>query len=65
MYQTGLEFNINDRRGREVQVPALREKPSVRKLREQSFQYNGPKLFNSLPKYLRSITKVAVEEFKE
>ena len=60
-----MEFNINDRRGREVQVPALRGKPSVRKLREQSFQYNGPKLFNSLPKYLRNISKVKVEEFKE
>ena len=47
------------------QVPVLRGKPSVGKLREQSFQYNGPKLFNSLPKYLRSISKVSVEEFKE
>ena len=56
---------MNDRRGREAQVPALRGKPSVRKLREQSFQYNGPKLFNSLPKYLRNISKVSVEEFKE
>ena len=55
----------NDRRGREVKVPALTGHPSIRKLREQSFQYNGPKLFNSLPKHLRSISKVSVEEFKE
>ena len=60
-----MEVNINERRGREVKVPALRGHPSVRKLREQSFQYNGLRLFNSLPKYLRSISKVSVEEFKE
>ena len=56
---------MNERRGREVKVPILRGKPAVRKLREQSFQYNGPKLFNSLPKCLRGISKVSVEEFKE
>ena len=61
----GLEVNLNDRRGREVKVPTLKGKPAVRKLREQSFQYNGPRLFNSLPKCLRGISKVSVEEFKE
>ena len=35
------------------------------KMREQSFQCNGPKLFNSLPKEIRNISKVSVEEFKE
>ena len=61
----GLEVNKNERRGREIKVPILRGKPAVRKLREQSFQYNGPKLFNSLPKCLRGISKVSVGNSKK
>ena len=38
---------------------------SVRSLREQSFQVSGPRLFNSIPKEVRNMTKVSVEEFKE
>ena len=61
----GLILVENSRRGRLVEIPPLKGKPSVRKLREQSFQVDGPKLFNSLPKYLRDLTKVPVEELKE
>ena len=61
----GLDCTTSDRRGREACVPALKGKPSVRKLREQSFQHNGPKLFNSLPKQLRNLSNVSVEDFKE
>ena len=39
-------------------------KQAVRNLREQSFIVQGPKLFNSLPKIIRSITKVYVGAFK-
>ena len=61
----GLVDKTNERRGREVQIRALKGSQSVRTLREQSFQINGPKLFNSIPKKTRAITKVSVEEFKE
>ena len=45
----GLEVTNSVRRGREVKIPPLTGKQSVRNLREQSFQVSGPKLFNSVP----------------
>jgi hypothetical protein len=42
----------------------MRGKPSSKRLREQSFQVSGPKLFNSLPPSLRKITSVPVDDFK-
>ena len=36
-----------------------------RKKREESFQVAGPMLFNCLPKEIRNLTKVGVQEFKE
>ena len=53
----------DERKGRLCQIPSL--KPKERKKREYSFQVTGPRLFNSLPKYLRGIKKCSVEEFKE
>ena len=44
-------------------VPAL--KPKERKKREESFQTAGPKLFNCLPKLIRNMKRIGVEEFKE
>ena len=44
-------------------VPAL--KPNERKKREDSFQIAGPKLFNCLPKSIRNLKRIGVEEFKE
>ena len=61
----GLEVTNSVRRGREVKIPPLKGKQSVRNLREQSFQVSGPKLFNSVPIKIRNITKVPVEKFKE
>ena len=61
----GLEVTNTDRRGREVRIPPLKGNQSVRTLREQSFQVNGPKLFNSVPIKIRNITKVPVDKFKE
>ena len=61
----GITVQHSDRRGREVLLPPLQGKQAVRNLREQSFQVQGPKLYNSLPKKIRSMTKVPVETFKE
>ena len=53
------------RRGREIKIPQLKGKQAVRTMREQSFQVNGPRLFNCIPKRIRNMTKVSVEKFKE
>jgi hypothetical protein len=55
----------NERRGREIKILSLKGKNPMRTLREQSFQFNGPKLFNSIPKKVHNLTKVSVGEFKE
>jgi len=34
------------------------------KLREASFQESGPKLFNCLPKKIRNLTNMEVDDFK-
>ena len=36
----------------------------IQTLREASFQIHGPRIFDSLPKSVRSTTNVTVEEFK-
>ena len=61
----GLEFHSHERRGRQVKVPQLKGSQSVRTLRDQSFQVNGPQLFNCLSLKLRNTSKVSVDEFKE
>ena len=48
---------------RKYKVPTL--KPRERKKREESFQVSGPMLFNCLPKEIRNLKNVGVEEFKE
>ena len=61
----GIKESISDRRGRECIIPHVKGKSSIQSLRNQSFQVNGPRLFNSLPKKLRDIRKVSVDDFKE
>ena len=61
----GLTPSISERRGRLFNIPSLKGPRCVQRLKEQSFQVHGPKLFNCLPQTLRNITKVSVEEFKE
>ena len=39
-------------------------KASVKTMREQTFQVNGPKLFNSLPAKLRNMTRCSLDDFK-
>ena len=58
-----LANDENSRIGRMCRVPVL--KPKERKNREDSFQTAGPKLFNCLPKYIRNLKGIGVDEFKE
>ena len=61
----GIETETSMRRGRHCTVPITCGRQAVKSLREQSFQMAGPKLFNSLPKYLREIRKQSKLDFKE
>ena len=61
----GIQETFNERRGRETIIPPLKGKQSIKSLREQSFQVNGPRLFNSLPKHIRNIRRVSIDDFKE
>ena len=54
----------SDRRGREAQIPQLKGPLAIRSIREQSFQVNGPKLFNCLPPSIRNLSGISVDEFK-
>ena len=58
-----LANDETSRVGRMCKVPALKSKE--RKKREISFQIAGPKLFNCLPKAIRNLKNIGVEEFKE
>ena len=48
----------NERLGRRCQIPKLKSqgRQAIQTLREQSFQINGARIYNSLPKILREIT---------
>ena len=61
----GIHPTYSDRRGRECIVHVPRGKPRIQTLRDQSFQVNGPRLFNCLPKNLRDMKRVTIDEFKE
>ena len=54
-----------DRQGRKCEIPNLSRAQSVKTLRNNSFQVQGPKLFNALPSYIRNITKCGVKDFKD
>ena len=55
----------NTRLGRKVKIPCLQKngRHAVQTMRENSFQINGARLFNSLPKKIREIRKYQ-DEFK-
>ena len=63
----GIEVNgeENKRNGRKCLVRKLLGSQKARTLRDSSFQCAGPRLFNSLPKEIRNLTKISVEDFKE
>ena len=60
----GLQETISIRRGREIKIPLVKGSGRIKTLREGSFQIHGGKLFNSLPKKLRDLTKISIEDFK-
>ena len=63
----GIEVKADDgRQGRRCKVPSIATKArtSVKALRDQTFQVNGPQLFNVIPIYLRKMTKCPIEDFK-
>ena len=63
----GIQLSTdNERLGRKCKIPGLNRngRAAIQTLREHSFQTNGPRLFNSLPKRLRNIRKHQ-DEFKE
>ena len=55
------------RLGRLCRIPELQKQSplSVKTLREASFQVSGPRLLNCLPKQLRNLTSLSLDEFKE
>ena len=57
---------LGDRQGRKCVVPQINNKSSaaVKTMKDQTFQVHGPQLFNSLPGYLRNMTKCPIEDFK-
>ena len=62
----GLEWTASEeRRGRLCEVPRLKGNAEVQRLRKQSFQMSGPKLWNSLPKNLRNVRNCGLDQFKE
>ena len=62
----GLEVTTSERRGREVKIPPIKgTKGKIQNLRENSFQIQGPRLFNCLPKSVRGISKVSIDDFKQ
>ena len=60
----GLVTTFSERRGREVVIPPVKGIASVQSMREGSFQIHGGRLFNSLPKKIRNLSKISIEDFK-
>ena len=63
----GLTWTSSEgRTGRKCDVPQRNTKATaaIQTLREQTFQVNGPQLFNSLPGYLRNISSCPLDDFK-
>ena len=49
-----------------MKIPPIKGiKGKIQNLRESSFQIQGPRLFNCIPKSVRAVTKVSVDEFKQ
>ena len=62
----GITWTSGDtRRGRVYEMPQLQGSPAARALRAQSFQWSGPRLWNSLPKNICNKSKCSQEDFKE
>ena len=59
-----VENSCETRQGRRIKVPNNKSTAETEKLRQQSFQFNGPLLFNTLPAKIRNMKKCLVEDFK-
>ena len=62
----GISWTRNDKTGLTCTIPALNTKSSdrVKSLKESSFHTRGPKLFNTLPFYIRDTTGCSLNVFK-
>ena len=60
----GLDVTDSDRRGREIAVPHFKGTQRIQTLRERSFQVNGARIYNSLPKSIRNLRRLSVVDFK-
>ena len=63
----GIQVKLGEGRlGRMCMVPAINKhaQQAVQTMREQTFQVNGPRLFNSLPAKIRNMSKCSIDDFK-
>jgi hypothetical protein len=60
----GLEQTHRERRGREVSIQELKGSQRIKSLRKNTLQVNGARIFNSLPKSLRNLSRIPLEDFK-
>ena len=62
----GINVTICDRKGRlcDIPPPNKNAKKSIQNIREDSFQVNGPRLFNCIPAQIRNMTKCNRDDFK-
>ena len=65
-YRAAIAAKNHERLGRLCIIPQIKahSRKAIQTLRENSFQVNGPKLFNCLPKHIRNKKGCSVEEFK-
>ena len=56
----------NLKHGRRIEIPKLNHKArkAIQTIKEESFNTNGPALFNSLPKEIRNMKNCSLDEFK-
>ena len=59
----GTEYSYTPEYGYQFEIPKFKD--FSKGLREQSFGYMGPKLYNSLPLYLRITKDISIETWKE
>ena len=62
----GISASNCERKGRLCNIPKINKnaKKSVQNLREDSFQVNGPRLFNCIPAEIRNMTRCHIDDFK-
>ena len=58
----GLKWRFTEKNGYNFEIPKFKKYAVT--LREQSFNHMGPRLYNSLPLYLRQNTDLSLEKWK-